>query len=499
MASDLPASSQHSLPPDPKGTAGVFRRVGYELDEALADIIDNSIDAGATKVLVRLVRAKTDILRVLIVDNGRGMTEKKLDEIMQYGVQETHRKGDLGKYGIGLKSASFSQCASLTVVSRQGGETSGRRWTLASAENDWMVEVVDRNAARRFYDQNWGPLKNGKSGTIVVWDELEFTLSPGAEFEKSVAGLLRDISNGLGLKFHRFIRRQKPEIFVDFQMRPSGDLTVPVPVQPMDPFGYPKTGKKGFPTEFVLELEGLGDLKLRAHIWPPKSNDPDYKLGGGNVAGRQGFYFFRNDRLIQDGGWNKWQKSNHEPHLSLARVEIDLPPEFDSAFKLRIQKDGVEPPRIFLDALKDVRSGTLSFPEYLDVARETYRNAEPEEESEFFAPGEGIPSSASSRIGKRLAEYWEGSPSHIDFEWADLDSAVFFEIDRERARIQLNRLYRSVVTGGTNSKTDAPLVKLLLFFLCEPALTKQRLSGVQRERLDLINDAMLDVIRAMDR
>lgn len=497
MASDLPASSQHSLPPDPKGTAGVFRRVGYDLDEALADIIDNSIDAGAKKVLVRIVRAKTDIVRLMIVDNGRGMTETKLDEIMQYGVQEKHAKGDLGKYGIGLKSASFSQCASLTVVSRKGGKTSGRRWTLSSVANDWMVEVIDKNAAKRFYNQDWGPVKNDISGTIVVWDELEFSLSPGAEFEKSVADLLREISNGLGLKFHRFISKRRPEIFVDFQMRPAGDLTIPIPVQPMDPFGYPKTGRKGFPTEFLLDLEGLGKLKLKAHIWPANSKDPDYKLGGGNVAGRQGFYFFRNDRLIQDGGWNKCQKSDHEPHLSLARVEIDLPPDLDSAFKLKIQKDGVEPPRSFLDALKEVQSGNLSFAEYLETARDTYRNAEPEEKSVFLTPGEGIPSSASLRIEKRLHDYWEGSASQVSFEWADLESPDFFEVDRERARIRLNRIYRSTVTGGNNSKTDAPLVKLLLFFLCEEALTKLRLSGVQRERLDLINDAARDVIRTI--
>jgi hypothetical protein len=497
MVHDLPASGQHSLPPDPKGTAGVFRRVGYRLEDALADIIDNSIDAGAKTVLVRIVRAKSSLIRILIVDDGCGMTEQKLDGVMQYGVQENHLKGDLGKYGIGLKSASFSQCASLTVISRKLGETSGRRWTLTSIAANWTVEIVQSDAAVRFYDQKWHPLLNGNSGTIVVWDELEIGFSPGPDFEKNVSGLLKEISNGLGLRFHRFIQRNQTKFFLDVQMNTSGERFAPIPIQLMDPFGYVKSGQKGFPADFLLDVEGLGRLKLRAHIWPAKSKDPNYKLGGGNVAGRQGFYFYRNDRLIQEGGWNKFQKSDHEPHLSLARVEIDLPPEFDSAFKLTIQKDQIEPPRTFLHALSEAYSGPMSFSKYLEVANDTYRNAEPDEESQFFVPGAGIPSMASKRIEKRFADLWEGKPVEISFEWVNLGADAFFDVDRERRLIRLNRLYRDIITGGINSKTDASLVKILLFFLCEQALTKQRLSGVQRERLDLLNDALLDVLRTI--
>ncbi|MCL4212733.1 MAG: ATP-binding protein [Gemmatimonadales bacterium] len=495
---DLPASGQHSLPPDPKGTAGVFRRVGYQLEAALADIIDNSIDARASTVLVRLVRTKSEVLRILIVDDGSGMTEQRLDAVMRYGVQQDHDKRDLGKYGIGLKSASFSQCSSLTVVTRKDGHCTGRRWTLSSIADNWMVEIVEPAAAQRFAAQDWGPLSMKKSGTIVVWDELELKLTPGTAFERGVTGLIREITSGLGLTFHRFVAENKPKLFVDVQERPSGELTAPIPVRPSDPFGYPKTGRKGFPTEFKVEVGDLGTLRLRAHIWPAKSKDPNYKLGGGNVAGRQGFYFYRNGRLIQPGGWNKSLKSDHEPHLSLARVEIDMPPEFDSAFKLGIQKDSVEPPRAFLDALKDAYSGNMSFSQYLDSARDSYRNAKPDKETRYFAPGDGIPARASRHIEALLADEWEGTPERIAFRWAQLDDNAFFELDRDDLVVRLNSTFRDSITGGNNSKTDAAMLKLMLFFLCEEAFYKKRLSRVQQDRLDLLNASLLDVLAAIE-
>lgn len=493
----MPASGQHSLPPDPKGTAGVFRRVGYELDVALADIIDNSIDAGASIVLVRVVRSSDSLARVMIADNGSGMSEKQLDAVMRYGVQRSHADSDLGKYGIGLKAASFSQCASLTVVTRRERETSGRRWTLDSIAENWTVEVVDKTAASKFCNQGWGPLAIAGHGTVVVWDELELALPAGDDFEEYVAKLIKEITNGLGLCFHRFLQQEKLSIFLDFQELASTQSTPPIPVLPLDPFGYSKTGRKGFPAPFLLEIDGLGKLTMRGYIWPARSKEVNYRLGGGNVAGRQGFYFYRNERLIQAGGWNKHQRSDHEPHLSLARVEIDLPPDFDSAFKLTIQKDAVEPPRAFLAALKNTFSGPMSFPQYLDLARESYRNAEPDEAEVFLVPSGGLPAAAAARIRKTLAEYGDGKAKEIDFAWKVLPSDLVFAIDREAGVVALNKAYRKTLTGGSSSRADAPIVKLLLFFLCESALSKKRLSSIQSDELSRLNAAMLEVIKEM--
>ena len=124
-----------------------------------------------------------------------------------------------------------------------------------------------------------------------------------------------------------------------------------------------------------MNLNGRGMLNMIAHIWPAKSEKPEYKLGGGRVAERQGFYFYRNNRLIQGGGWNKVRESDSEPHFSLARVLIDLPPSLDAAFGLTIQKSKVVPPSPFKSLVKAAKAGNTTFEDYIAAADETYRDS----------------------------------------------------------------------------------------------------------------------------
>jgi hypothetical protein len=162
VAKDLPTARHERLPPDPTGTAETIRRIGYDLDEALADIVDNSVDAKARNVLVRFIRSKNQVERLIVADDGVGMPERQLHRIMQYGVRVSHAKKDLGKYGIGLKAASLSQCSSVSVISRQDGKTSGRRWTMESIGMDWRVEVIEPKAAHAFFNRSWSPVKNAR-------------------------------------------------------------------------------------------------------------------------------------------------------------------------------------------------------------------------------------------------------------------------------------------------------------------------------------------------
>src|SRR5262249_5620090 len=145
----------------------------------------------------------------------------------------------------------------------------------------------------------------------------------------------------------------------------------------VNPFGYPESGDPHYPRQFNIDLGDPGTLKALAHIWPKKSTSIEYKLGSGKVAERQGFYFYRNDRLIQAGGWNGVINQDDEPHLSLARVEISLPPQMDDAFGLKVQKSSVEVPANFADAVDASRAGNLSFEGYRSDARKTYGRAAP--------------------------------------------------------------------------------------------------------------------------
>ncbi|HJX83255.1 MAG TPA: ATP-binding protein, partial [Candidatus Angelobacter sp.] len=377
------------LPPNPKGTAQALQRVGYTLEDALADLIDNSIDANARKVLLRFFRDSTKLTRVAIVDDGGGMDETTLHQAMQFGVQIAHKKHDLGKYGIGLKTASFSQCQTLSVFSKQNGKSNGRRWTLTRMEDDWRCEILDPQASAALFQLHWNDVTLDQHGTIVLWEDLD-ALASGNDIDKVTRKITKRLPVELGLRFHRFIADGRLSLQCDVSNFDTAEIA-PVIIQPQDPFGYSHPGRDGYPVTFDVSLPKRGRLDLEAHIWPAKSETPEYKLGGGRVAERQGFYFYRNDRLIQGGGWNLVRESDSEPHSSLARVSIDLSSELDSAFGLTIQKSKVVPPPDFRAQVLAARCGNTSFDDYITAAVATYRDGHDEDEDELLVPGLGLP------------------------------------------------------------------------------------------------------------
>ena len=147
-----------SHPPDPRGILNALSRIGYSMAEAISDLLDNSVDAKADQVLIRLWHDGERLTEVSIVDNGRGMAESVLDEAMRFGAQVPHEEADLGKFGLGLKSATFSQARRLTVVSRQRGASSGRRWTVDGISAGWELERVAVEEIEQLLDRDWGPL-----------------------------------------------------------------------------------------------------------------------------------------------------------------------------------------------------------------------------------------------------------------------------------------------------------------------------------------------------
>ena len=478
------------LPPDPGGVGDVFRRIGYKLDEALADIIDNSIDAGAPHVLVRFIRTSDRIVRIVIADDGRGMIEKDLHAAMQYGVRSDHKSGDLGKYGIGLKSASFSQAKQVTVLSRQRGASAGRRWTTESVRDDWRLQVIDRIDAAALLDGDWGPADLSRSGTLVIWDDLEYQRVLPRTFEKVHAKTISDLCVDLGLRFHRFIESGRTRIFIDTTSDTVQAGTAITEMEPLDPFGYSRTGRRGYPVTLDLDLGDNRSLQAVAHIWPPKSREPNYVLGGGKVAQYQGFYFYRNDRLISAGGWHGI-RGDAEPHSSLARVSVDVPSSLDSLFRLTVQKDDFLVPQVFMDSLREARAGNTSFQEYLEAAEEVYRDA-PKRKRRVVVPADGLPVTLARKVRVILGDVDSNSPvTQVVFVWEELSGDVFLDVDRESHTIFLNSLYRNNVTNGSNSKADAPLFKLALFFALRDIVNAGRLSASLKADLVAISDSFV--------
>lgn len=490
----LPESiSNKRLPPDPEGTAAFMSRIGYSLEEALSDIIDNSIDAEAKAVLIRFICGNDRINQIIIADDGHGMLPDELHKAMQYGVRQPHRKNDLGKYGIGLKAAAFSQCKELSVLSRKAGQNSGRRWTIESIKDDWRLEELDVAQVVTILDIDWSPVDLGKSGTTVVLNKLDSLQSAMSDFNKNLQKTIVELKVDLGLRFHRFLESGNLQIAIDVAKGLGNPPDTQFVVEPLDPFQYPQSGKKGYPAKFELEVANT-KVVATAHIWPAKSKDPNYKLGAGKVAERQGFYFYRNNRLIRAGGWHNLQ-SDSEPHSSLARVLIEMPPDLDSAFRLSVQKNEFNVPPEFIDAVRASKAGETTFPEYLKAAQEVYRNA-PEAEDVVFYPKSGIPSGLSKKLERLLVGDLDNVLYYpIDIKWERMDSDCVFSYAPDERVLSLNSMYRNSITGGKNSGADAPMFKSLLFFTIRDFLSAGRVSKKLKERIEMLNSILLEALK----
>ena len=492
---DLPAVGSETTLPDAEGVLQAFQRVGYDLHEAIADLIDNSVDAGAGRVLIRFVRAEERLLRVYVVDDGRGMTARELTDAMAFGRRSGKGPLDLGKYGMGLKSASFSQCDILTVVSRRAGRVGGRRWTADNIRSGWLCDRLASRAAAGHLDQVWDFVDPSTSGTLIQWDELRLPIARD-RVDAALAQLIAESRLHLAIHFHRLLEAGRIEIALDAVNVDTEEIGPEHIVEPMDPFAYGTSGRRGYPKTFRCEVSDIGRLKLEAHIWPRHSRLPGYRLGGGRVSQRQGFYFYRNDRLIQAGSWNGW-RDDAEPHASLARVAVDLPSEFDDAFGLTLQKTGLVTPRAFLDALTAARSGRKPFTEYLQDAIETYRATGPPPVSEPpLAPVTGLTAGLRLKI-RRILTDGGGGTRPMRFEWSELPADRFFKLDQDTEVIQLNSLYRGVVLNGARaSSADAPLVKMLLFLLLREELDRERMSANAREWLEECQNLLVAAARS---
>lgn len=482
-------STIHSRPnePDPEGVHQAFARIGYNLEEALADIVDNSIDAHAANVLIRFFRRRDQLTRVVIADDGDGISNRRFDQCMQFGARIRHRTGDLGKYGIGLKSASFSQCRDLSVISMQSAHASGRRWTVESIRRGWLCEELDPRQSRRLLGADWSPVGIGSHGTLVVWENLDRIRTGSDGVDAVLNRIFRVAPVHLGMVFHRFLRPERVRIVMD-TFDETRDTPGPATVVPaLDPFAYRRSGHPGYPRTIRLTADGDA-LTLKCHIWPPKAKDPEYKLGG-KAAQRQGFYFYRNNRLIQSGGWNGWREEDAEPHLSLARIEVDLPPSGDLAWDINVQKSSVDVGPIFKRLLDSAVHNGWSLKQFVRDADAVYRDAQPIVNDGALVPGTGLPRAVLTAAAKYLKE-GRAAPRRVGIAWKELDWDDAFWIDRESRRLVLNSRYR----GALSTSRDGTIVKLLIFLLLRDEFGRERVHSKRAAWLDAVNDLLLSAI-----
>jgi len=337
-----------SLPPHAPTLIESTRAIGYTIESAIADIIDNSVSAMASSVDIFFFPIGDSYIAIL--DNGNGMNAVELDTAMRYGSQNPNDKRtatDLGRFGLGLKIASTSQCRILTVASKKDGTIEVRRWDIDHViqTEDWSLIILETeeeiNAIPRIDN-----LRELDNGTLVVWQNLDRLKVGELNFDRSMGRKMDDVRSHLSLVFHRYLGGETGLRKLQIKMNGTAiDYT--------DPFLTRRNTQ--IMADEELFIDGIKVI-VRPYILPhisSLSSDEIEALGGKEGLRRsQGFYVYRNKRLLV---WGTWFRMMRQGELSkLARIQVDIPNDLDSLWTLDIKKSTALPPEIVRNNLESV-------------------------------------------------------------------------------------------------------------------------------------------------
>ncbi len=328
-------------PPEASAMLEALRGLGYSTPSAVADIIDNSISANASLVELRF-NFKGPQSNVCILDDGCGMDRKTLIRAMRIGTinpLSERLSNDLGRFGLGLKTASFSQSRRLTVSSKMDGAINSFRWDLdilaQAPESGW--QLLEGPFPDNVGVMDW--LEQKIHGTAVIWELPDKMVTPGFT-DQNFLDLIDRVENHLSMVFHRFLDGTAPDMAITI----NG-----VPVAPWDPFmvNHPAT----WSSPIVKYSSRTGPVCVRCHVLPHKDrlSPREFKVAGGpsGWTAQQGFYIYRNRRLLVPGNWlnlgqgRTWTKE--EAH-KLARIQVDIPNSADHDWKIDVRKSSAVVP-----------------------------------------------------------------------------------------------------------------------------------------------------------
>lgn len=481
--------------------AGVLRAIGlnHGFASAIADLVDNSIDAHSRKILVRFVLRAGLAFRLLIVDNGNGMDETGVDDAMRLGRPKAESAASLGHFGVGLKSASFSQASTLTVLSRRAScSPEGRRMRRENPAADFEVDVLDSEAVGEQLRQMQSLLGRGDTGTAVQWDDCRtFPASRDPAVTTAfIENKVTELRQHLGLVFHRLLEGGAISITVDVYDADEHEAGLRFAVDPIDPFAYSRTGQPGYPKKLTARPDS-GDVELDCHIWPGRTDTPQFRLHGKPVGSFQGFYLYRNQRLLMTGGWGGVVQESKT--FKLARIAIDIEKHLD-VFTMSMEKSGVHLAADLVHAIERASAGDgTRFRDYLDAASESFKasNRRVRRRTPILPPGQGLHPWVKSTI-ERESPLLKGEEP-IRIRWKHIPGDDFIELDRPTRTLWLNNRYRSAVLhgdgGGVN---DAPLLKSLLFLLYEDLFRGQAMGTKDKANQHFWNEVLTTAAQAED-
>jgi hypothetical protein len=346
-----------NAPPRASAMLESLRGLGYSTAAALADIIDNSISAGATTVDLQF-NWKEKSSNIHILDNGFGMDDQELQSAMTLGDKnplDGRSQFDLGRFGMGLKTASFSQCKRLTVASRKNGVTSCLRWDLdlltANPDMGWVLIEGPAPGSEDLPRK----LESLDHGTIVIWEELDRIITESFTVNDFLALMEEQVERQLAMVFHRLLEGSHPKL----QLNLNGKK-----IEAWDPFlsGHPA---KPWTSPVQRHRTSCGDIEVQCHVLPhrDKLSDKEYEINGGPAGwnAQQGFYVYRNQRLLVAGGWlglGQPRAWNREEPYRLARIRLNIPNTADADWKIDVKKSVARPPVVLRSWLMGMATDT---------------------------------------------------------------------------------------------------------------------------------------------
>jgi hypothetical protein len=357
------------LAPDPGRVINGLRDTGYNFNTAVADIIDNSIAAFATKVDINIDLNPQSELTVYIADNGCGMDMSGLKNAMKYGSDKREDPRSLGKFGLGLKTSSTAFCRCLSVISRGSEDDLVRKvqWDLDYIvhSNEWKLRHFTVNPEE---EEILDTTAEGGTGTLVVWEKIDRLLKTYTNKGSAQNALNKTVSMlsfHISMIFQRFIdtsdtRDRNVQIFLNGKQ-----------INAWDPFClHEQYTEKLVDEDVIVEMPDSTktSFKIRAYMIPRRD---DFSTVASRDSARisndmQGFYVYRENRLIHHSDW--LGMFSKEPHFSLLRVEFSFDHTLDEAFNVDIKKS-----RILLneDIINYVKNQIMPAPRR--AAEERYR------------------------------------------------------------------------------------------------------------------------------
>lgn len=402
-----------------------LRSFGYSPQTAVADLLDNSIGARAVNMDVRFVWAGTGS-HVSVIDDGDGMSAESLVEAMRPGSVSplvTRRKSDLGRFGLGLKTASFSQARELTVITRAGAarDVDVRRWDLdlVGRTGQWRLLRTPAPEAEAYVER-----VRRDGGTAVVWTKCDRLMGDLGKAPERAAdrffATAEQVRSHLGMTFHRFLKAG----------RTGRSMTVnDNVVAAWDPIlSHPATHALGQPER----LPFMGStIRVQPFVLPHRSKlDEATQKAASGVRGwtaHQGFYVYRDDRLVVAGDWLGVAGAKDE-HTKLARITVDFDSVLDLEWQIDVKKSTARPPGGIMDDLRRIASATRR------AAEDVYRHR-----------GNIVPSGAGRAHSRQLTMAWE--------EFKDRDGEV---------RLRLNRKHPVLVSALEEPTTQKRAVEMAL-------------------------------------